>query len=95
MKIRPLADRVVVKRKEEETVTAGGIVLPGTAKEKPTQGEVLAVGRGKPLDNGDIRAMSVKVGDRVLFGQYSGNTVKIDGDEVVILNESEIYGVIE
>ena len=95
MKIRPLADRVVVKRKEEETVSAGGIVLPGTAKEKPTQGEVLAVGTGKPLDSGEIRPMSVKAGDRVLFGQYSGNTVKIDGDEVVILSENEIYGVIE
>ena len=95
MKIRPLADRVVVKRKEEETVSAGGIVLPGTAKEKPTQGEILAVGTGKPLDSGEIRPMSVKVGDRVLFGQYSGNTVKIDGEEVVILSENEIYGVIE
>ena len=95
MKIRPLSDRVVVKRKEEETVTAGGIVLPGTAKEKPTQGEVLAIGNGKALDSGEIRPMSVKVGDRVLFGQYSGNTVKIDGEEVVILSETEIYGVID
>lgn len=95
MKIRPLYDRVVVKRKEEETVSAGGIVLPGTAKEKPTQGEVLAVGNGKVLDNGDLRPMTLKVGDRVLFGQYSGNTVKIDGEELVILSESEIYGVIE
>lgn len=95
MKIRPLYDRVVVKRREEETVTSGGIVLPGTAKEKPTQGEVLAIGTGKVLDNGDLRPMSLKVGDRVLFGQYSGNTVKIDGEEVVILNESEVYGVIE
>lgn len=95
MKIRPLHDRVVVKRKEEETKTAGGIVLPGSAKEKPTQGEVLAVGKGKILDNGEVRPMSVKVGDKVLFGQYSGNTVKIDGEEVVILSESELYGVIE
>lgn len=95
MKIRPLYDRVVVKRKEEETISAGGIVLPGTAKEKPTQGEVLAIGTGKVLDNGDVRPMALKVGDRVLFGQYSGNTVKIDGEEVVILNESEVYGVIE
>ncbi len=95
MKIRPLYDRVVVKRREEEAVSAGGIVLPGSAKEKPTQGEVLAVGTGKVLDNGDVRPMSVKVGDRVLFGQYSGNAVKIDGDEVVILNESELYGVID
>lgn len=95
MKIRPLNDRVVVKRKEEETMTAGGIVLPGSAKEKPTQGEVLAVGTGKVLENGDVRPMSLKVGDKVLFGQYSGNTVKIDGEEVVILSESEVYGVIE
>lgn len=94
MSIRPLYDRVVVKRKEEETVSAGGIVLPGSAKEKPTQGEVIAVGTGKVLDNGDVRALQVKVGDNVLFGQYSGNTVKIDGEEVVILSESEIYGVI-
>ena len=95
MKIRPLSDRVVVKRKEEETISAGGIVLAGSAKEKPTQGEVLAVGNGKALDNGQIRPMSVKVGDKVLFGQYSGNTVKIDGEEVVILSETELYGVIE
>ena len=95
MKIRPLYDRVVVKRTEEEAVSAGGIVLPGTAKEKPTKGEVLAVGGGKVLDSGDVRPMSVKVGDKVLFGQYSGNTVKIGGDEVVILSENEIYGIIE
>jgi len=95
MKIRPLYDRVVVKRKEEEEMSAGGIVLPGSAKEKPTQGEVLAVGEGKLLDNGDTRPVGVKVGDKVLFGQYAGNTVKIDGEEVIILSESEIYGVIE
>ena len=95
MKIRPLNDRVVVKRKEEETVSAGGIVLPGSAKEKPTQGDVLAVGTGKVLENGDVRPMSLKVGDKVLFGQYSGNTVQIDGEEVVILSESAVYGVIE
>jgi chaperonin GroES len=94
MNIRPLYDRVVVKRKEEETVSAGGIVLPGSAKEKPTQGEVIAVGTGKVLDSGEVRELQVKVGDNVLFGQYSGNTVKIDGEEVVILAESEIYGVI-
>lgn len=95
MKIRPLHDRVVVRRKEEETTSAGGIVLPGNAKEKPSQGEVLAVGNGKALDNGDVQAMSVKVGDTVVFGQYSGNAVKIDGEEVLIMSESEIYGVIE
>ena len=95
MKIRPLHDRVVVRRKEEEEKSAGGIVLPGNAKEKPQQGEVLAVGNGKILENGDVRPMAVKVGDTVVFGQYAGNTIKIDGQEVLIMNESEIYGVIE
>ncbi len=95
MKIRPLHDRVVVRRNEEETKSAGGIVLPGNAKEKPSQGEVLAVGNGKVLDNGDVQAMSVKVGDKVVFGQYAGNTVKIDGEELLIMSENEIYGVIE
>ncbi len=95
MKIRPLYDRVVVRRKEEEVTSAGGIVLPGSAKEKPTQGEVVAVGNGKLLDNGELRAVSVKVGDQVIFGQYSGNTVKIDGEELVILSETEIFGVVE
>lgn len=95
MKIRPLNDRVVVRRKEEEEKTAGGIVLPGSAKEKPNQGEVVAVGPGKLLDNGEVRQLSLKAGDKVLFGQYSGNTVKIDGEEYVIMNESEIFGVIE
>lgn len=95
MKIRPLYDRVVVRRKEEEETTAGGIVLPGSAKEKPTQGEVLAVGNGKVLDSGEVRPVTVKVGDQVIFGQYSGNTIKIDGEELVILSESEIFGVVE
>ena len=95
MQIRPLHDRVVVRRKEEETTSAGGIVLPGTATEKPSQGEVLAVGTGKVLDNGDVQALAVKVGDLVVFGQYSGNTVKIDGEELLIMSESELYGVIE
>ncbi len=95
MKIRPLHDRVVVRRKEEETTTAGGIVLPGNAKEKPSQGEVLAVGTGKTLDNGDVKALAVKVGDKVLFGQYAGNTVKLNGEELLIMSESEIYGIIE
>lgn len=95
MKIRPLHDRVVVRRKEEELTTAGGIVLPGNAKEKPSQGEVLAVGTGKTLDNGDVKALAVKVGDKVLFGQYAGNTVKLDGEELLIMSESEIYGIIE
>jgi chaperonin GroES len=95
MKIRPLNDRVVVRRKEEEEKTAGGIVLPGSAKEKPNQGEVVAVGSGKLLDNGEVRPLSLKVGDQVLFGQYSGNNVKIDGQELIILTETEIFGVIE
>lgn len=95
MNIRPLHDRVVVRRLEEETTTAGGIVLPDSAAEKPSQGEVLAVGPGKLLDNGKLLEPHVKAGDRVIFGQYGGNTVKIDGDELLILSESEIYGVLE
>ena len=94
MKIRPLYDRVVVRRKEEEQTTAGGIVLPGSAKEKPNQGEVIAVGEGKLLESGETRPVAVKVGDQVIFGQYGGNSVKIDGEELVILNESEIFGVV-
>ncbi len=96
MSIRPLYDRVVVRRKAEEETTAGGIVLPGSAKEKPNQGEVVAVGAGKPLDNGDLRALSVKVGDIVVFGQYAGsNTIEIDGEELIIMGESEIFAVVE
>lgn len=95
MKIRPLHDRVVVRRKEEEEKTAGGIVLPGNAKEKPSQGEVLAVGNGRILENGDVRPLAVKVGDTVVFGQYAGNSVKIDGEELLIMSENEIYGVLE
>ncbi len=95
MKIRPLHDRVVVRRLEEEAKTAGGIVLPDSAAEKPSQGEVLAVGPGKALDNGEVRAPGVKVGDKVVFGQYGGSTVKIDGEEVLILAETEIFGVLE
>lgn len=95
MKIRPLQDRVVVRRKEEESTSAGGIVLPGTATEKPAQGEVIAVGPGKILDNGNKQSVDVKVGDTVVFGKYSSNTVKIDDEELLILNESEIFGVIE
>lgn len=95
MKIRPLHDRVVVRRKEEEEKTAGGIVLPGNAKEKPSQGEVVAAGNGRILENGEVRALDVKVGDTVVFGQYSGNTVKVDGEELLIMSENEIYGVLE
>ena len=94
MNIRPLQDRVVVKRKEEETKSAGGIVLPGSATEKPAQGEVVAVGPGRLMDNGDIRPVDLKVGDIVIFGKYASNTVKIGDDELLILNESEIFGVL-
>lgn len=95
MKIRPLHDRVVIRRAEEETKSAGGIVLPGSAAEKPARGEVLAVGNGKITDSGEVRALDVKVGDQVIFGQYAGNTVKIDGEELLILNEGEILAVVE
>jgi len=95
MNIRPLHDRVVVRRLEEETLSAGGIVLPDSASEKPSQGEILAVGPGKTLDNGDVQAVAVAVGDKVIFGQYGGSTVKVDGEELLILSESEIFGVIE
>ena len=95
MNIRPLHDRVVVRRLEEETKSSGGIVLPDSATEKPSQGEVLAVGPGKRLDNGDIGHLDVKVGYKIIFGQYGGSTVKLDGDELLILSESEIFGVVE
>jgi len=95
MKIRPLHDRVIVKRVEEELTSAGGIVLPGSAAEKPSEGEVLAVGTGKLLDNGDVRAVDVKVGDKVLFGKYSGSEVKVDGEELLVMREEDIMGVIE
>ncbi|MFT7307252.1 MAG: chaperonin GroES [Candidatus Azotimanducaceae bacterium] len=95
MKIRPLQDRVVVRRVEEETKTSGGIVLPGSAAEKPSQGEVLAVGPGKKGDDGKAQPVDLKVGDKVLFGQYSGSTVKVDGEELLIMSESEVFGVVE
>ena len=96
MKLRPLGDRVIVRRNDEEETTEGGIVIPGSAAEKPSQGEVLAVGPGRTLDNGEIHAPSVKKGVVVVFGQYAGsNTVKVDGDELVVLNENEILGVLE
>nr|WP_200875023.1 co-chaperone GroES [Methylomarinum vadi] len=94
MKIRPLHDRVIIKRVEEETKTAGGIVLPGSAAEKPSQGEVLAVGNGKLLDNGEVRALDVKVGDKVLFGKYSGTEVKVDGEDVIVMREDDIMAVL-
>ena len=96
MKIRPLHDRVVVRRKEEETTSAGGIVLPGSAQEKPNQGEVVAVGNGRVLDNGEVRPIDVKVGDTVVFGKYAGSdTIEVDGEELVILSESDIKAVVE
>ncbi|MCK5120415.1 MAG: co-chaperone GroES [Methylomarinum sp.] len=95
MNIRPLHDRVIVKRVEEETTSAGGIVLPGSATEKPSEGEVLAVGNGKQLDNGDVRALEVKVGDKVLFGKYSGNEVKINGEELIVMREEDIMGILD
>ncbi len=95
MKIRPLHDRIIVKRVEEERTSAGGIVLPDSATEKPSEGEVLAIGNGKLLDNGDVRAVDVKVGDRVLFGKYAGNEVKVEGEEVIVMREEDIMGVIE
>ncbi len=87
-------DRVIVKRLEEETTTAGGIVLPGSAAEKPSQGIILAVGSGKALDNGTVRALEVKVGDKVLFGKYSGNEVKVDGDDLIVMREEDIMGIL-
>lgn len=95
MKIRPLHDRVVVRRLEEERTTAGGIVIPDSATEKPMRGEIIAVGAGKVLDNGDVRVLAVKVGDVVLFGKYSGTEVKLDGQELVVMREDDIMGIIE
>ncbi len=95
MNIRPLQDRVIVKRMEEETTSAGGIVLPDSATEKPIRGEVLAVGPGKILDNGEKRPLEVKVGDTVLFGKYSGTEVKLDDEELLVMREEDIMGVIE
>ena len=94
MNIRPLHDRVIVKRVEEETTTPGGIVLPGSAAEKPSQGVILAVGSGKALDNGTVRALEVKVGDKVLFGKYSGNEVKVDGEDLIVMREEDIMGIL-
>jgi chaperonin GroES len=94
-KFRPLHDRVLIKRLEEERKTASGIVIPDTAAEKPDQGEILAVGKGKILENGEVRKLDVKVGDRVLFGKYSGQTVKVDGVELLVMREEDIMGVVE
>lgn len=95
MKFRPLHDRVVVKRVAEEERTAGGIIIPDTAKEKPMQGEVIAVGPGARDENGKVQPLDVKVGDRVLFGKWSGTEVKLDGEELLIMKESDIMGIIE
>ena len=95
MKIRPLQDRVVIKRIEAERTTASGIVIPDSAGEKPDQGEVVAVGNGKILESGSVRPLDVKVGDRVLFGKYSGQTVKVDGEELLVMREEDLMGVLE
>ena len=95
MSIRPLHDRVVIKRMEEERTSAGGIVIPDSATEKPVRGEVVACGKGKILDNGDVRALDVQVGDQVLFGKYSGTEIKINGEELLVMREDDIMGVIE
>ena len=95
MKFRPLHDRVVVRRLEQEEKTAGGIIIPDTAKEKPIEGEVLAVGNGKILEDGKVRALDIKVGDRVLFSKYAGTEIKIDGQEHLMMREEDILGVIE
>lgn len=95
MKISPLHDRVIIRRLEEERKSAGGIVIPDAAAEKPSRGEVIAVGKGKPLDNGDVRALGVKVGDKVLFGKYSGNEVKVDGQDLLVMREEDIIGIIQ
>ncbi len=95
MKIRPLHDRVIVRRMEEERTSAGGIVIPDTATEKPMQGEVIAVGNGKITDSGDLRALDVKAGDKILFGKYSGTEVKVDGEELLVMREEDIMGIVE
>jgi chaperonin GroES len=95
MKIRPLHDRVIVKRLEEERTSPGGIVIPDTATEKPIQGKVIAVGKGKILEDGTVRPLDVKVGDKILFGKYSGTEVKMDGDELLVMREEDVMAVIE
>ena len=95
MKLRPLHDRVIIKRLDNERKTASGIVIPDSAAEKPDQGEILAVGGGKVGDDGKVRPLGVKVGDKVLFGKYSGQTVKVDGDELLVMREEDIMAVVE
>ena len=95
MKIRPLHDRVIVKRLEEERTSPGGIVIPDTAAEKPVQGKIVAVGKGKILEDGQVRPLDVKVGDQILFGKYSGTEVKVEGDELVVIKEEDVIAVFE
>lgn len=95
MKIRPLHDRVIVRRMEEERTSAGGIVIPDSATEKPIQGEVIAIGKGKILENGEVLPLDVKAGDKVLFGKYSGTEVKVEGEELLVMREEDIMGVVE
>jgi len=95
MKLRPLHDRVIIKRLEAETKSAGGIVIPDTATEKPIKGEVIAVGAGKILENGNVRPLAVKAGDKVLFGKYSGTEIKMDGQELLVMREEDLMAVID
>jgi chaperonin GroES len=95
MKIRPLYDRIVVKRIEEQETIRGGIIIPDSAKEKPQEGEVMAAGQGKRMDDGKLVPLDVKVGDRILFGKYSGNDIKLDGEEYMIMREDEVLGVLD
>jgi len=95
MNLRPLHDRVIVKRLDQETKTASGLIIPDAAAEKPDQGEVLAIGNGKVADNGTVRALDVKVGDRVLFGKYAGQAVKVDGQELLVMREEDIMAVVQ
>ena len=95
MKIRPLHDRVIVKRLEEERTSPGGIVIPDSAAEKPIQGKIVAIGKGKILEDGTVRALDVKVGDKILFGKYSGTEVKVDGEELLVMREEDVMAVIE
>ena len=95
MKIRPLHDRVIVKRLDEEKTSAGGIIIPDTAAEKPIQGKVVAVGKGKILENGEVRPLDVKVGDKILFGKYGETEVKVDGEDLLVMREEDVMAVIE
>jgi chaperonin GroES len=95
LKIRPLHDRVIIKRVEEERTSPGGIVIPDSATEKPSKGKIVAVGKGKILENGEVRPLDVKVGDYILFGKYSGNEVKVDGEELLVMREEDVMAVIE